>query len=300
MPQRFRKIYTQSMPQQLKIAVTGAAGLFGAGLVRVLNQHHHAVGLTRARADITDSAAVAAVIGAVKPDVIIHSAAIASPDVCETQPALATAVNVEGTRNMVRAAEQQGAHVALISTDCVFDGQGNTPYVETDPVNPLSFYGRTKVLAEEIVRQLPGHFIFRVSVLFGRDKPDFVSKGLRALCRGEPYVVASDQYGSATYIDDAANTIRQVIEAQAFGTFHLSNEGACTREELARRAARLAGLDDRGIVAKPLASMNRPGPRMLFAVMEHRALRQRGFARPRPWPEALAEYVPLIQSSIPE
>jgi dTDP-4-dehydrorhamnose reductase len=288
------------MPQPLKIAITGAAGLFGAGLVRVLNQHHHAVGLTRAQADITDGAAVASGIAAVRPDVIIHSAAIASPDVCETQPALATAVNVEGTRNVVRAAQQQGAHVALISTDCVFDGQGNTPYVETDPVNPLSFYGRTKVLAEEIVRQLPSHFIFRVSVLFGRDKPDFVSKGLRALRLGEPYVVASDQYGSATYIDDAADTIRQVIEAQAFGTFHLSNDGACTREELARRAARLAGLDERGIVGKPLAAMNRPGPRMLFAVMEHRALRQRGFAVPRAWPEALAEYIALIRPNIEE
>jgi dTDP-4-dehydrorhamnose reductase len=282
----------------LKIAVTGASGLFGAGLVRVLGSHHNAVGLTRAQADITDAGKLAAAIASLKPDVIIHSAGIASPDVCENQPDLAMSVNVEGTRNVARAAQASGAQVALISTDCVFDGKGHTPYVETDPVNPVSFYGRTKVLAEEVVRELPGHFIFRVSVLFGRDKPDFVSKGLRALLGGEQYVVASDQYGSATYIDDVAETIRQVIEARAFGTYHLSNEGACTREALALEAARMAGLDGRGIVGKPLAEMGRAGPRMLFAVMEHRALTERGFQVPRPWRDALAEYIAVIRPTL--
>src|SRR5204863_1747044 len=96
---------------------------------------------------------------------------------------------------------------------------------------------------EKLVKRLPQHWIFRVSVLFGPGKTNFVERGIRKLRQGEQYEVASDQIGSATYTIDAAGTILRVCQSAPAGIYHLSNSGACSRYDLACEAARLAGLD---------------------------------------------------------
>ena len=275
----------------MKVAITGASGLFGHGLVRVFGARHTIFPLSHADVEISDSAAVRSVFEELRPEIVIHPAGIADPDVCEADPALATRVNVEGTRNVVEAARVCGARVVYISTDAVFDGTKQTPYVETDIPNPRSVYGRTKLQAEQIVRSAPEHWIFRVSVMFGPGKTNFVEKGLRKLAAGESYVVAADQIGSATYTLDAAAKMMEVIEAGRHGLFHLSNSGACSRLELAQRAAVLAGFDPAKVVGKPREEMGRRGPRPKYAVMEMAALKQAGFAPPRSWEDALAEYI---------
>jgi dTDP-4-dehydrorhamnose reductase len=282
------------MPEPLKIAVTGAAGLLGCGLVRVLGKAHEVFGLTRDHADIRDRASITSAVAQLKPQVVIHCAGIASPDVCETQPAFAFAVNVEGTKNVLHAAQNSGASLALISTDAVFDGRKGAPYTESDHPNPLSVYGRTKVRAEEIVLASPETIVFRVSVLFGRDKIDFISKGLLAAARGETYVVASDQYGSATYIDDAAPAMLYAIGQRAFGIYHVANTGACTREELARTAVEIAGLDPKAIVGRRLWEMKRPGPRVPYSVLSMSALERIGTGKMRSWQKALLEYIAVV------
>jgi dTDP-4-dehydrorhamnose reductase len=138
---------------------------------------------------------------------------------------------------------------------------------------------------------MPGHFVFRVPVLFGPGKENFISKGLRKLARGEAYEVASDQFGGALHTLDAARKMMEVMESSRFGTYHLANTGTCDRLELARRAAVIAGLDAGKIVGKPSAEMGRHAKRLKYAVMEMHALQQAGFALPRPWHEALMEYV---------
>lgn len=276
----------------MKIAITGAAGLFGCGLVEVFGKRHEIFPLTRSDADITRADEVRAAIARIKPDVVVHPAGIPDLDICEDDPAKAFLVNYHGTRNVVEAARHVGAGVAYISTDAVFDGKKTEPYTETDATIPPTVYGRTKLRGEQVVKALPAHWIFRVSVLFGPGKINFVERGLRKLAAGDSYAVASDQLGSATYTMDAAAKIMEVIEARRFGLYHLSNDGACSRYELAVKAAEFAGLDPKGIIGKPDAEMGRRTPRLKYAVMAMDGLKQAGFAPPRQWEEALAEYVP--------
>ncbi len=278
----------------MKIAVTGAAGLLGKGLTQVFRARHEVFSLTRHDADITDSARMRALLEGERPDVIVHAAAMPDIDECERNPQQAFRVNSEATAALLEIARDLGARCAFVSTDAVFDGNSSRPYAETDPVNPISVYGRTKVAAEESVRRYERHCIFRVSVLFGPGKANFVN---RALCKAygkEPYVAASDQLGSATYTLDAAETMLRIFDADLDGTFHVCNQGPCTRYELARRAVELAGLDPSIVIGKPMSEMNRPGPRLKYAVMEMRALQEAGIALPRDWQSALEAYIKTL------
>lgn len=285
----------------MKIAITGAAGLLGHAQVMVFSRRHTVVALTRTEVDITDGERVHAVLKEVGPQMVLHSAAIRDLDVCETDPAKAFLVNYHGTRHVVEAARRVGASVAYISTDAVFDGRKQTPYVEIDCANPRTIYGRTKLRGEQVVATLPLHWIFRVSVLFGPGKTNFVDKCLRQIAAGGDYEVAADQLASATFTLDAAQSIMEVIESGGGGLYHLSNQGSCSRLELAQRAAELAGLATCKVIGKPSDQMGRPALRLKYAVMKLAALERGGFCLPRPWQEALAEYVatllPTLQPS---
>lgn len=275
----------------MRIAITGANGLLGHGLVQVMRAKHQVLPLTRADADVTQLPEVRRVLLAARPDAVIHTAAAPDPDVCERDPDYAFRINVVATRNVVEVAQELAIPVAQISTDAVFDGSADSPRTESDPTNPLSVYGKTKLLAEQAVTQLQRHWIFRISVLFGPGKANFISKGLQILRNGGTYTVAADQIGSATYTLDAASKILEVMESDHMGLFHLCNTGVCSRFDLMQQAAVFAGLPTSGIVGKQLSEMGRPAPRPKYAVMEMKALKMIGVAPPRDWQAALAEYI---------
>ena len=255
--------------------------------MQVFVAKHIVFPITHAVVDTTNAAAIRELFVRLDPEIVIHAAAIPDLDICEADPALAFSVNVEGTRNVVEAAREIGAAVAFISSDAVFDGKKTTPYIETDAPNPGTVYGRTKVQGEEIAGTLPAHWIFRVPVLFGPGKVKFVEKGLIKLLKGEEYPVASDQVASAAYTLDAAHTMMELIEARRHGLFHVANAGQCSRYELARRAAEIAGLNSALVIGKPLTEMGGRAKRLKYSVLEMRAVRQNGFAVPRPWEDAL-------------
>jgi dTDP-4-dehydrorhamnose reductase len=273
----------------LRIAITGAAGRFGQALQIAFEPKHTVFPLSHADFDVTNADSVKRAL--IQPEVVVHAAALPDIDYCETHPEETQRVNIDGTRNVVSAARQLGAGVVHISTDAVFDGKKAGPYLETDPTNPISVYGRSKLAAEQVVKECEKHWIFRVSVLFGPGKENFVSKAIQQVRKGVVHKVASDQLGSATYTLDAAQKIDEVVEAQAYGLYHLCNSGPCTRMDLAKQAVAYAGLNQGLVQGVPTASMNRPGPRVLYAVMDMSALPTRGFEAPRPWQEALREYV---------
>ncbi len=278
----------------MKIAITGSTGLFGHGLVQVVGGRHTVFSIGRAEADITKSEEVRAAFLKLRPEVIIHSAAIPSPDVCEENPALAYLVNVHGTRHIADAAAEIGAALAYISSDAVFDGEKGSPYTEQDVPIPPTVYGRTKLRGEQIVKKLPKHWMFRVSILFGPGKTNTIEKELRALTAGKEFVVASDQVGSATYTLDAAEKILEVIESGRCGLYHLSNQEPCSRYELATYAAKAAGLDPCKVAGVPSERMGRPAKRLQYAVMEMGSLRKAGFSLPRPWKAAVDAYLKTI------
>jgi dTDP-4-dehydrorhamnose reductase len=275
----------------MKVAITGANGLFAHGLLRVFGAVHHTLPMTRADADLTRLPEVRRVLLAWRPDALIHTAGAPDPDLCEANPEYAFQANVVATRNIVVVAEELAIPVAHISTDAVFDGSADSPRTESDPTHPISVYGKTKLLAEKAVMQLKRHFIFRVSVLFGPGKANFVSKGLQALRSGRTYTVAADQVGSATYTLDAAGKIMEVMESNHFGLFHLCNTGVCSRFELMRQAAIFAGLSLSNLLGKPMAEMGRIGPRPKWVVLDMKALMMTGISPPRDWQSALADYI---------
>ncbi|HEX4606317.1 MAG TPA: NAD(P)-dependent oxidoreductase [Candidatus Angelobacter sp.] len=275
----------------MKIAITGANGLFGHGLVQVIGVAHQILPLTRVDADLTRLSDVRRVLLAARPDALIHSAAAPDPDACQTNPEYAFQANVVATRNLVGVAKELAIPVAHISTDAVFDGFADSPRTELDPTNPASVYGKTKLLAEQAVMQLKSYWIFRISVLFGPGKTNFISKGLQALRSGRTYAVAADQIGTATYTLDAAAKILEIIESDHFGLFHLCNTGVCSRFELMQQAAALAGFPTSNVLGMPLDEMHRIGPRPKYAVMEMRSIKVAGIAPPRSWQAALAEYL---------
>jgi len=239
----------------VRIAITGAAGLFGKGLQKVMEEAHEVTGLRHSELDITERDQVLRVFTELGPELIVHTAALPDIDYCETHPDEAQLVNVQGTRNLVDAAVVTGAGLVHISTDAVFDGQKRTPYVESDVTNPISVYGHTKLDAERAVQRYPKHWIFRVSVLFGPGKDNFVSKAIARVRAGQKHLVASDQLGSATYTIDAGRKILEVVVARKYGLYHLCNTGPCTRLELAQETIRRAGLDAALIEGVPGGSM---------------------------------------------
>jgi dTDP-4-dehydrorhamnose reductase len=275
----------------MKIAVTGATGLFGLGLVEVISKRHTVFSVGRAEADITRFEEVQALFQKLRPDVVVHAAANPSPDACEMDPAQAFLVNVHGTRHVAEAAREVGAGVAYISTDAVFDGESKTPYKETDRAVSPTVYGRTKLRGERLVAALPRYWIFRISVLFGPGKVNFIEKGLRAMAVGQPYVVAGDQTGNALYTLDGAEKILEVVESRRTGLYHLTNQGTCSRYELARYAVERAGLDATMLIGVPSDQMGRPAKRLKYAVLEMRALKEAGFSLLRPWRAALDDYL---------
>lgn len=275
----------------LRIGITGANGLLGKGLGQILKKRHHLFLLTRSDADLTNIDQVMRALRSLNLDILIHTAAIADPDACEVHPKEALDINLGGTKNLLSAAKEFGFALALISSDAVFDGLTENPYVESDATRPLSIYGQTKVAAESEVRmRLRRHWIFRVSVLFGPGKVSFVDKCLTALEEGKTYVAASDQRGSATYTLDAAEKMLEVVEAERYGTYHLSNSGECSRLELFRHVASLAGLDATRVIGKTLAQMDRPAPRPRYNVMKMEALEKAGLLLPRNWKDAVRAY----------
>ena len=279
----------------MRTAITGSAGLFGHGLVAAFSTRHQVFPLTRADGDITDATAIHAAIEKVHPDLIVHPAGNPDLDRCDADPPNAFLVNAEGTRNVMEAARRLGAGLVHISTDAVFDGRKTTPYVETDATGPITVYGRSKLDAEAAANAYSRSWIIRVPVLFGPGKTNFVEKGLRKLMAGVTYKVASDQMGCAFHTVDAGLKIMEIVESGRYGLYHLANQGACTRYELARAAAEFAGLDPAKIIGVPDAQMERRVPRLKYSVLAMKALEAAGIAPPRTWQESLAEYVGTVK-----
>jgi dTDP-4-dehydrorhamnose reductase len=219
----------------MKVLITGASGQLGGTLCSVLADDFHEF-------DITDLAATRVFIREAAPHVVIHPAAYTDVDGCETNKEKAFLVNTIGARNVAIATREIEAKLVFISTDYVFDGRKEDPYLEYDLPNPSSVYGWSKLLGEQMaMQQNPRSFILRISWLYGPHGKNFVKTMLSLTRTKEELSVVNDQCGTPTFAGDVARQIRTLIQTDSYGLYHATSQGSCTRYEFALEIFKNAG-----------------------------------------------------------
>jgi len=221
----------------MKILLIGKDGQLGEELHTLLPDLGMVKAVGRAELDLTQPDAIRQLIQEIEPQVIVNAAAYTAVDKAESEPDLAHAINGTAPTVMAEMAQEVGATLIHVSTDYVFDGQKNTPYLESDPTNPLGVYGQSKLAGEEGIRsQCDRHFILRTAWVYGTGgKGNFVKTMLRLGKEREELRVVMDQVGSPTWTGDLASTIVQCVnkaegqtesDGSLFGTYHVTNSGA--------------------------------------------------------------------------
>jgi dTDP-4-dehydrorhamnose reductase len=237
----------------MKVLVTGADGQLGYDVVKKLEEldiEH--IGVDKEDFDLTNEKETKEFILDYQPDVIIHCAAYTDVDQAEVERELCYQVNVNGTRYVAEATKELDAKMLYISTDYVFDGQGEEPFEVTDEPNPINYYGETKYQGEqEVQKLLDKFFIVRTSWVFGEHGDNFVKTMLKLGKERDEISVVADQYGSPTYTVDLAELIVEMIRTDKYGIYHATNDGFCSWYEFAKEIFKAADLD---IDLKPVCS----------------------------------------------
>lgn len=261
----------------MRVLVTGAGGQLGHELVATFSTAgDEVVACTRTDLDVGDRDRVLQVIGAARPDAVVHAGAWTDVDGCERDPDRAWRVNALGSRHVSEAARLVGARVCYVSTDYVFDGTATRPYVEWDTPNPLSVYGRSKLGGEAALG--PDDTVVRTSWVCGRQGKNFVRTIVTRARDGHELKVVDDQHGCPSFCDDLAVAIRRLVVSRRPGLFHVTNQGATTWFAFARDAVAAAGLDPALVrpISTPELDPPRPAPRPAYAVLDNAALRLSG------------------------
>jgi dTDP-4-dehydrorhamnose reductase len=272
--------------------VTGAGGLLGTDLVEFLRRRgEDVVGWDLPKHDVADIASTINGIHQVGPDVVFHLAARTDVDGCEDDVAGATSVNFQGAWAVALGVEELGRKLVYVSTDYVFDGRSGKPYRENDQTNPLSVYGRTKLLGENAVkRSCRRHFIVRSSWLYGEYGRNFVDT-IRQKSQQVPRLeVVSDQVGSPTYARDLCRPLWELARSKYFGTYHVTNSGQCSWCELASEIVRLTGAQCE-VAPIDTATAARRAPRPAYSVLDNHNFKHRFGKVLRPWQDALKSYL---------
>jgi dTDP-4-dehydrorhamnose reductase len=227
----------------LRIIVLGSGGRLGAALTREWRAAgDNVLGLSRQLLDIGDFKAVRETLLAQEFDALVNCAALTNVDYCETHPAEAHHLNGEAVATIADVCSRQKARCVHISTDYVFDGAKETPYVETDEARPISVYGASKLAGEECLHSVaPGHLAVRVSWVFGPDRPSFVDQILQRALTNDTVAAIADKVAVPTYTLDAARLLRPFLDkVMEGGVLHLCNGGACTWQEYGQFALDVA------------------------------------------------------------
>ncbi len=253
--------------------------------------------------DLVDRDAVRDAVHGFRPDLIMHGGAYTAVDACEADPDTAFAVNAMGTRHMAEAAASVGAHIVYVSTDYVFDGQSDRPYVEWDAPGPRSVYGRSKLGGEQEIRALSGAAgtIVRTAWVSGAHGANMVKTVLR-VAAGDPQGTlrfVDDQHGCPTFTADLARAIVRLGVDRRPGTFHVTNQGETTWFGFVQATMAAAGLDPGRVEAISTADLQppRPAPRPANSRLDNAAMRLSGLPAMPPWQDALARLVAALPAA---
>jgi len=279
----------------MKVLVTGGKGMLGRTIASELTDLE-IVPTDLPEADITDAQSFNAVVARIKPDAVIHCAAMTAVDKCETEKELAYRLNAFGTANVAAACHRNGARLIAISTDYVFAGDSDRPYNEFDiPSGGNTVYGQSKFAGEEAVRRhCPDHVICRISWLYGKGGPSFVHTMLKLADGTRPELkVVDDQRGNPTSTLAVARQLRNILSSRELvGTFHMTCEGEASWAEFAQEIFRQKGISQK-IVPCRTEEFPRPAPRPKNSRLDKMMLRLAGLPPMPHWKDALAEFLAL-------
>lgn len=283
----------------MKLLVTGYTGQLGYDVVEQGNKRGlEMIGVCSSELNITNKEAVINYINELKPDAIIHCAAYTAVDKAEDDKETCSKVNVDGTNNLAIAAKELDAKFIYISTDYVFNGEGNNPFKETDQPNPIGYYGKTKYEAEDLVKQiLDKWFIVRISWVFGMNGNNFVKTMLRLAETRNELNVVGDQIGSPTYTYDLARLLIDMVQTDKYGIYHASNEGYCSWAEFAKEIFKHA---NKKVQVKSITTKEYPSRavRPKNSRMSKEKLTQNGFHPLPGWQDAVQRYVKELTQEV--
>lgn len=274
----------------VEILITGAHGQLGKELQSQLSLSHSVVSLGKKELDVTNNKEVKNIICEIKPQIIIHAAAFTSVDQCETDRKKAFEVNGLGAGNVAQAANKVHARMMYISSDYVFDGKKQSPYVEEDEPNPQSIYGMSKWVGEKLVLTINHGTVIRTSWLYGHHGKNFVKTMLDLANKGREIKVVDDQIGSPTYVNDLTETIIQLLDKKN-SIYHVSNSGSCTWYTFAKAIFEESGFNSKCVLPTTTEQYGAIAARPRYSVLGHHSLLRERVKIPRPWNEALKEFI---------
>ena len=277
----------------MKVLLTGGKGMLGRTLCAELTDFE-VIPTDLPEADITDAAGFDALLKQIKPDAVVHCAAMTAVDKCETEIDFAYKLNAFGTANVASACHRNGIRLIAISTDYVFEGDADRPYNEFDrPNGGNTIYGKSKFAGEEAIRRhCPNHVICRISWLYGAGGPSFVHAMIKLVDGTRPELkVVADQIGNPTSTLAVARQLRNILnQKELVGTFHLTCEGEATWADFAAEIFRLKGIDQK-ITPCTTDEFPRPAPRPANSRLDKMMLRLAGLPPMPDWKDALAEFI---------
>ena len=300
----------------MKILVTGVAGQLGHDVMNELaGRGHEGIGSDLApeysgiadgsyvttadyvSMDITDRASVAETLLKINPDAVIHCAAWTAVDAAEDEDKKDTvyAVNATGTENIAAVCKDLDCKMMYISTDYVFNGQGERPWEPDDKREPLNVYGQTKYEGELAIEEhVKKFFTVRIAWVFGVNGKNFIKTMLNLGKTHDHLTVVNDQTGSPTYTYDLARLLVDMIQTDKYGRYHATNEGICTWYEFACEIFKQAGMN---VSVAPVSSDEYPAKakRPSNSRMDKSKLTANGFTPLPTWQDALSRYLKEIE-----
>lgn len=275
----------------MKILITGANGQLGRELTAQLREKNAELILTDVtELDITNTSKVYEFVEKTRPNVIINCAAHTAVDKCELEKTSAFKINAIGPKNLAQAAFNIGAEIVHISTDYVFEGEGEKELTEFDLTNPQTVYGVTKLQGENFVKALnPKHYIIRTAWLYG-DGNNFVKTMISLSKTNTSLKVVNDQFGTPTSTVDLARVIIKLVEEKNYGTFHSTCKGQCSWYDFAKEIFMLSNIAVE-VIPCSTEEFPRPAKRPKYSVLRNYMLEMTTGDITRSWEEALEEYI---------